>query len=273
MRERVELGPRVARFDAQQDDDRDQQFLYVRWLSMAAFSVAIVLLPVTTPLSLRVGTALVLTFLLAPMGLLVEKRSKIGVDLIHATVDHAATIAISIAIPPVRFAAMIVAACLTISNVQAQPRWVSRTAGIVHPLAFGWLLYDNGTELWWAPPLALFFMVPTIASYFDMQHRATMRLRDRYDTLIDAAQVFFWEIDVETGLITTVAGNSEALTGYRPDELIGQGWTVLIPPDAADETRASFANRSGRRRCDSRRVFRRRRARRGRTPDATPGRA
>lgn len=50
----------------------------------------------------------------------------------------------------------------------------------------------------------------------------------RHEEMVDRARMFSWEIDSSNGEIVSMAGNTEAVLGWRPEELIGQHASVIV---------------------------------------------
>lgn len=216
------------RFEAHTSTDRDTQFLVVRWIALSVFGILIIFLPLSTAIEVRVIVGVMLTAVFAPAGLLIERSGFATKDRIHVSLDCCATAICAVAMPELATTALVLAACLVVGAVQVQPTSFVIGMTLANAALYAGLMYGQGVHLWFAPPLAMVFLVPAIVSYFEMRNQAMDKIRDRYDTLVDAAEVFFWEADSATGEFTTVAGNSFALTGWTPDELISTGWETLI---------------------------------------------
>ena len=50
----------------------------------------------------------------------------------------------------------------------------------------------------------------------------------RHEEMVDRARMFSWEIDSSNGEILSIAGNTEAVLGWRPEELIGQNVSIIV---------------------------------------------
>lgn len=50
----------------------------------------------------------------------------------------------------------------------------------------------------------------------------------RHEEMVDRARMFSWEIDRSNGEIVSLAGNTEAVIGWRPDELIGRHVSTIV---------------------------------------------
>ena len=55
----------------------------------------------------------------------------------------------------------------------------------------------------------------------------------RHDEMVDRARMFSWEIDNTTGEIASLAGNTEAVLGWKPEELIGRHISAIADVNGA----------------------------------------
>jgi len=204
-----------------------------------ALGALCIALPFNNPFSHRLVLAVLLAFVVAPLGAYVSVSvTQERVDLAESLLDIS-VICFSVFLLPAAWTANItIAAMLIVSAVPIQPRRIVITLSA----AVVGLFSISGATLnvahWYAPVLAIAVLMAGIDVYHQARGARAEEVSARYDALIDAAPVFFWEIETRTGTIVAVAGNSAALVGYEPNELVGMNWEDIVVKSDAEALRA-----------------------------------
>lgn len=182
-----------------------------------------------TPRLVAAGVALSL----APVAVWVERAIRADArDATHGAVLNTALLVAAAVTPDHWLAAfaVFVATSMTLIGNGAQRFGLSVIAvsalgfvvtAIVHDVAGG------------APAIVLTCVVFALSQlYYSEWRRRRAEVDQRYEQLVSAAKLFFWEIDIESEVITAVHGDVEGALGWTADEALGQSFrNFLVEPE------------------------------------------
>jgi diguanylate cyclase (GGDEF)-like protein/PAS domain S-box-containing protein len=210
----------------------NRQFMLVRTLGVLFLGLMALVLPLGIGLGTRLVLAGLLWFVVIPLGLTVARRLPTQqVDLFHTINDLAVTcLAVTVA-PQIWGAGMVIMTGVVVASIPIQPRRTIVAVTVPAAALMGVAAHLNGVAHWYAVLLAQAATIPTFDTYYRSSRRRDDAIRTRYDALIDAAAVFFWELDLRTGRFESVAGNVRPLVGYTANELLGMNWTDIVTRD------------------------------------------
>ncbi len=198
------------------------RFLRLRLLGLVAVGVFAIAAPSSAPWTLRL---IVFGVVLGavPAGVLIERFAPVRQrDPWHMAVVFAVLLAIASFIPEhwLAMAVAFVAAAMTLVSNGA----VARTGTVV---VVGWIGFAvTAVLLDIAGGLAAIMVAGFVLSLAHAYYREWMKRRaaidDRYERLVFAARLFFWELDIESERITAVHGDIEGALGWSVDEAVGR---------------------------------------------------
>ena len=200
------------------------RFLRLRFLGLLAVGAFALAAPSSASFGLRL-VAFFVVLLALPAGVLIERFTAVHHrDSWHMAVVFGVLLSMSSIIPEhwMAMAVAYVAAAMTLVSNGA----VVRTGTVV---CLGWLGFvmtawlldvEGGVA---AMLIAGFVLLLAHLYYRDwMKRRAAVD--DRYQRLVSAARLFFWELDVETERITAIHGDVEGALGWTAEEAIGRSF-------------------------------------------------
>lgn len=235
-RGRHRVATSEARFEVGIGTTRVHRSVIVRSFAIAFLGLVVIALPLG-PLNRRLAAG-ALIFLVSPMPLLATaKLSDPDSDTAEVSV-HIAILAIATVLLPTTWAAsLVILGMLLVGNASVQRGPVVVTLAAVSIATFSVIGWQVGPTRWYAPLIAMGVLMASISFYNNARSQRIEESSRRYDALIGDAAVFFWEADVATGEFTAVAGNSYALVGYHPGEIIAMQWEDLVEADDRDAVR------------------------------------
>lgn len=223
-----------SQFEAGFIIERDRQYLIARGLSIVVLALLCVFLPFSEPLPDRLLLAGLLIFVVVPIGTHVSRKaSRERVDLAETVLDLVVLNLAVFLLPVVWTATITISGMMIVGTAPIQPRKVvvSLTIGAVIGYTISGIVLS--IDYWYAPVIAIAVLMTGVEVYHEARRERLRQVSARYDALIGAAPVFFWEVDTTTRTIVAVAGNSGALLGYEPHELVGMQWEdVVLSADA-----------------------------------------
>lgn len=214
----------------------NRRFTVIRTGGVLFLGAMLLVLPLDISAGVRVGLAALLWLVVAPAGLLLDRRlSKYRLDLFHTVNDTVLACFACMLAPKLWHTAMVVVTGVLVSSIPVQSRRSIAILGVGATVAMSAIGYRFNVTYWYAVVAALAAMLPGFDAYYRMSHERADATRERYDTLIDAAAVFFWEIDLTTGCFASVAGNLRSMVGYSPAEFLKMRWHDIV--SAEDQVR------------------------------------
>ena len=208
------------------------RFLRVRLLGLAVVALFVQVAPSSADLTTRLAIAGI-ALLALPVVCLIERFVPVARrDSAHMALMFALLVVVATAIPehwlPMVLAFVTVAMTL-IGNGAAQ----SPSAVVL----FGWLGFLGSSVLGEVrggmTALVLTGVIFVLARlYYRDWFERRAAVDERYERLVSAARLFFWEIEIETELITALHGDVEGALGWTPDEVLGTPFrNYLADPD------------------------------------------
>lgn len=240
LRVRPSVMTAGAPFEAGMTHRRDPFYMLMRAAGILAFAALVFVLPLEASASDRVFLAALLVGVVGPLGLAMSwKVRPERLDLAESMIDLTMVSLGGFIIPEVWTGSVVVAAMMLVAAVPVQSRRTIAlmTAAVTITFTISGLMV--GPDAWYSPLSAVVILMLPIDGFYRARNRRFEVAAERYDALINAAQVFIWELDVHSETFTAVAGNSHALLGYHPAEMVGMKWTDLVPK--ADQERIAIA--------------------------------
>ncbi len=223
---------RYEELEAEIGHDSHHQFVLIRTAGVLLLGALLLVLPIEMGTGARFALAAALWLIVAPVGVLLERRmTALRFDMLHTVTDVGfAAMACAFA-PTLWHTAMVVVTGVVVSSIPVQSRRNIAAVGASASVIMGVIGYRFDVTYWYAGVLAFITMLPGFDAYYRLSRRRVDATRERYDTLIDAAAVFFWEVDLTTGCFASVAGNLRPMVGYSPAEFLGMRWQDIVPAD------------------------------------------
>lgn len=221
--------PRYGKLEAEAWHTFNRWFMISRTAGIFVFGVLILIVPMAIHPTARALIAGFLCLVMAPADLAMQKRLRgRDLELVHTAGDVFVVCAVVTLAPVIWGAGMVVVTGVLVAAIPMQSR---RTVGILSGLAtiamsIAGALGD--VSHWYLAVMAFVTALPGFDAYYRIFKRKGDQIRDRYDALIDAAAVFFWEVDMRNGAFVSVAGNLKPLVGYTPAEFLAMGWWDIV---------------------------------------------
>ena len=233
----LESGFSVARDETLRQHDR--RFVLARSLGVWLIGLLLQVLPLGIPLPVRLTLTGVLWLGVIPVGIGAARRLRsTRLGLFHSGSDAAIICVASFLAPPVWQAALVVLAGVLVSAIPTQSRRTIVVLALPSIGAMALAGHLHQIDTWYASILGLLAALPGFDFYYRASRRRADTIRSRYDALVEAAAVFFWELDLETRRFVSVAGNVEQLIGHGPADLLDMRWYDLMPSQEVDRLRA-----------------------------------
>ena len=226
--------------------DGDRALIY-RLLVGIVFALIILVVPI----DIGGGTRLYLMGLAGvyvPAGGLVVHRWFDGdrADFANALSDITVAGLCCAVIPNSSSIAAIAITAIVVVAIPVHPRRLVAVLAVVGLAVGGALAYrQSQSSDWYLEPLVMAMLFPAFDLFLRDRRREWEASARRYEALIQASEVFFWEIDLETRRFVTAVGNCEGLLGYEPSELVGMRWTDFLAKEDIAEV-ANLDHRAGR---------------------------
>lgn len=210
-----------------------------------AFPAAIVVVILVLPTALMTGERILVALAIAISviaGIVVARLvSRDWAALANSCIKVSGCVAIAAIVPEVFPASLVYITTSVVATATVRPRAdaIYLAAGSATCLAIVAILRSEHS--WFLPLLVLGMVTFTTRSWSKSWRSQRIETRQRYDDLIDSANMFFWEADLETGAILSIRGNSLGTLGYDPHELLGLSWQEFIVSDDRARVRHRFA--------------------------------
>ncbi len=204
-------------------------YLINRALSNAVLAILVLILPfeVSDAGRLIAAGAILCN---VPLTMLVERLfpNRLS-DVVGNLTAIVTTTGIALGIPAIWHPGFLVVAALIVSSIATHSRRVIAAQLIPAATSFAVVGAITSVAGWYLSIFALLVITVAIDAYH-RQWRALRAVTDaRYDAMVDAAGLFFWEIDIETGVVVSITGDTQALLGRAPSDIVGGDWRDLVP--------------------------------------------
>lgn len=148
-------------------------------------------------------------------------RSVIEKDFWHVYLNIAQTICIPFIIPELWFPALIVATAL--QTTRMGPQYSIREIAPLVSVLVGFSVSSSQTELkYWGSALIAFLMINLAIFFYTASDRSNQLQTERInERMIRIAKMFFWRVDLRTGLIIDVSGDTQGVMGWSNQDMIG----------------------------------------------------
>ncbi len=231
------LGHTVLGFS--HTDSRLTQF---RTMIGIFFGAVVVVLPLDLTIQARLYVASVAALYVPLSGFLIYRRfGGHSADFANSLSDILVTGACCLLIPDAFAVAAVAITAIVVVAIPVQRRSLLAVLAVVGVGVAGSLAFLDGAADWFVIPLVMSLLFPAFDLYFRDRRKMWEVSAERYQALIQASEVFFWEVDVETRTFVTVVGNCEELLGYQPSELVGMRWTDFVATkDVAEVARLDY---------------------------------
>lgn len=201
-------------------------------IGIVVMGLLILIIPVDINPVVRVSVSLFLIFVWAPADVVIGRSLKgYRVDVIYIVFDAVLVAVAAWLMPALWVPALIVSTVIVVAAIPMHDRSIVVSISGLTIVAFtgSGLFFDVND--WYLGIAALLAAVPGYDSYYRASQRRADETLQRYDALIDAAAVFFWEVDLRTGSFVSVAGNLRPMVGYSPAEFLKMRWQDIVPID------------------------------------------
>ena len=207
---------------------------------MLGFSIValfVIVVPSEAAMVIRFAVAGIVLLAL-PVSYAIERFTSVQRrDPMHMAAVFAVLIFVATAIPAHWLAMVIVFVAVAMTLIS---NGAATSVGLV--VSFGWIGFLGASVLGEirggvAAMLVtgLVFVLARIYYQEWLQRRAAVD--ERYERLVSAARLFFWEIEVETETVTALHGDVEGALGWSPEAVIGTSFrTYLADPHLANFT-------------------------------------
>ncbi len=224
--------PRYSELKAEAYRTTNRRFLLWRTGGVVVLGLFVVVLPFEISPVARYGLSAFLGLIIAPSDLILDYRAGgRRQQSIQVVRDSLAACIVMFMAPDVWLAGIIVAVGVLVASIPSQSRAMVAALSVVVALCMGGSGMMLDIDHWYLPTITLLAIMPGFDAYYRLARKQAEAARERYDTLIDAASVFFWELDLKTQAFTSVAGNLRRLLGYSPDEFLAMQWWDIVPKD------------------------------------------
>ncbi len=228
----TQAGARYSELKAEAYRATNRRFLLWRTGGVALLGLFVLVLPFEISPIARYGLAAFLGLVIAPSDLILDYRADGRTQqTIQIVRDALSACIVMFMAPDVWLAGIIVAVGVLVAAIPSQTRsmvvWLSMAVAAC--MAGSGLIL--GVRNWYLPTLTVLAIMPGFDAYYRLARQQAEAARSRYDTLIDAASVFFWELNMDTQKFTSVAGNLSRLLGYNPSEFLAMQWRDIVPRD------------------------------------------
>ena len=211
-------------------DRQDSKILRYRTLVGIVFAVVILVVPIDLDPAARFYISAIAGLYIPTSALLIHRAVEGDrADLASSVSDIIATGVCCAAIPASSPVGAIAITATVVVAIPVHPRRLVGVLSGVGLIVAGVLAYnDQATQNWFLQPLVMAMLFPAFDLYLRDRRRQWDVSAQRYEALIHASEVFFWEIDIQSGAFVTAVGNCEGLLGYSPSELVGRRWTDFV---------------------------------------------
>lgn len=137
-------------------------------------------------------------------------------------------VGITATFPSLWFGGFIVLSALAVGSIPLESRLVSLSHVVVFGSTMGAVAWARGVDLWIVPVTGFLVIAPTIERYYSQWRGHREETDRRYDTLIETAGLFFWEMDPATGRMISITGNTDRSIGFPVDDVMAMDWADLV---------------------------------------------
>lgn len=199
------------------------RFLRLRFLGFMAIGAFVLAAPSTASVGLRLVTFGAMLIAL-PVGVLIERVAPVHQrDTWHMLVIFAVLLSVTVAIPDhwVAMAITFVATAMTLISNGA----VVRTRTVV---LLGWIGFvasaglNDDVQGGIAAMVVAGFVLALAHVYFQSWMKRRAAVDERYQSLVFAARMFFWELEIESETITAIHGDVEGALGWTAQQAVGR---------------------------------------------------
>jgi diguanylate cyclase (GGDEF)-like protein/PAS domain S-box-containing protein len=225
----LHTDPRYGELEAEVQADGDRR-LTAGTLGIVAFGLLVLIIPVEMNQAIRYSIGFFLICVWGPADVVLSRRfAGFRVDLIYIVLDLFLAGVASWLVPVLWVPCLVIATVIVVAAIPMHRRSVIVGLCLYTCLAYGGSGLVFEVEGWYLALAAFITVLPGYDAYYRAsQRRAAATLR-RYNALIDAAAVFFWEVDLQTGAFVSVAGNLRPIVGYSPAEFLQMRWQDIVP--------------------------------------------
>lgn len=192
----------------------------------------LLVIPVEINPVVRYCASAFLVFIWAPADRLISRKmTGFHVEPIYIGIDLALACIASWLIPSLWMPCLVIATVIVVAAIPMQTRLVVVACCAFVCAALGGSGYVFGVDTWYLGIAAFLAVLPGYDQYYRASQKRADDTLERYNELIDAAAVFFWEVDLRTGAFASVAGNLRPMLGYSPAEFLKMRWQDIVPAD------------------------------------------
>lgn len=224
---------RTSRTTREQMADRvrietGRNFFVIRAVATVALAVLIVVLPFDADMVERLIAAFAV-IAVVPATIIIERwvpAHRVDVA-INATVALV-IMGIAAAFPFLWVGGFVVLSALAVGSIPLESRTVSLTQVALFGCGMGLVAWIRDLDAWVVPVMALLTIGPTIELYYSQWREHREETDRRYDTLVETAGLFFWEMDPTTDRMISITGNTERSIGWSTETVTGMDWADLV---------------------------------------------
>ncbi len=225
----LHTNPRYGELEAEAGFG-DQRRQISGTVGIVILGLLVLVIPVEMNSIVRYCLSGFLIIIWAPADVIISRRmTGFHVDPIYVAVDLVLTGVASWLIPSLWVPCLVIATVIVVAAIPMQSRTVVVLCGGFVCLAFAGSGFVFDVDSWYLGLAAFLAALPGYDSYYRVSQKRANETLERYNELIDAAAVFFWEVDLETGAFASVAGNLRPMLGYSPAEFLKMRWQDIVP--------------------------------------------
>lgn len=228
----LQEDPRYGELQAEANRQTNRRFLLWRTAGVMCLGLLALVLPIEMNPIARYGLAAFLCLVVAPSDLLLDRKvAGLKQETIQIFYDITAACCVMHLAPGVWVAGAIVAVGVLVAAIPTQTRRTVALLSVGVAICLGTSGYLQSVDNWYVPVVTFVAIMPGFDAYYRLSRQRADATRERYDALVDAAAVFFWELDLKTANFSSVAGNLRNLVGYSPAEFLAMKWQDIVPAD------------------------------------------
>ncbi|MEM7091587.1 MAG: bifunctional diguanylate cyclase/phosphodiesterase [Actinomycetota bacterium] len=131
-------------------------------------------------------------------------------------------------IPVLWMAGVVVLVALAIGTVPVESRLGAMVLVALAAVLLAAVGISRGIDYWYLPIAAFVILAPAVERYHAQWRLERAETDRRYDTLVETAGLFFWELDPATGRLVSITGNTMRTLGRRAEDVVGMHSDELV---------------------------------------------
>ncbi len=214
--------------------ERSSSFVATRVGAQLAIAILLLLVPFEASSNERffaTGVAVCVAILSAVIEFKVPARR---IDLAQTALTIAGIMGIVSQLPVLWMSGFVIAAIATTAAIPLQSRNITLALLVLVTVGMGAIGWATDVQEWFLPVIGAITVIPTIESFYRQWREQRVSTDRRYDALVEAAGLFFWEFDVENRELISITGQTEVSLGLSRTALLQRSWDEIFTDDSID---------------------------------------